>query len=269
MSLRDYRAFAPLTDRISRAIQGGRLSHAYIIEGDSCIDKERFAKDLIKAALCREDPGWGCDRCAVCRKIDHDNYEDLYVVRPDDLSVKDASIAQLQEKLKSRPTGGRGNIAVIDHADTMTLRAQNRLLKTLEEPSPGTLILLLSENTENLLPTITSRCIVHRLGNFAADHAVVDLKLPRQIMDMVAEHAYFCEFKDKLTKEVKDRQAAFQLLDGMERLLCQYLRGEGSGDVKREKTAEYVKYVEEARRDLIAGVNYKYAIRNLILKIGG
>ena len=128
---------------------------------------------------------------------------------------------------------------------------------------------MLSENTENLRPTITSRCIVHRLGNFAADSAVVDLKLPRQIMDMVAEHAYFCEFKDKLTKEVKDRQAAFQLLDGMERLLCQYLRGEGPRSVKREKTAEHVKYVEEARRDLIAGVNYKYAIRKLILKIGG
>lgn len=258
-----------MAERISKAILGGRLSHAYIIEGDSCIDKERFARDMIKAALCGQDPGWGCDRCAVCRKIDHDNYEDLYVVRSDDLSVKDAFIAQLQEKLKGRPTGGAGNIAIIDRADSMTLRAQNRLLKTLEEPNPGTLILLLAENTENLLPTITSRCITYRLGNYAADAEMVDLDLPRQIMDMVAEHAYFCEFKDKLTKEVKDRQAAFQLLDGMERLLCQYLRGEGPGNVRRERTAEHVKYVEEARRDLIAGVNYKYAIRNLILKIGG
>ncbi len=269
MSLRDYRDFAPLTERISKAIQTGRLSHAYIIEGDSCIDKVKFAKDMIKAALCIQDPGWGCDMCPVCRKIDHDNYEDLYMVSSDDRSVKDASVAELQEKLKSRPTGGNSNIAVIDHADLMTLRAQNRLLKTLEEPNPGTLILLLAENTENLLPTITSRCIIYRLGNYAAKDSTADLTLPRKIMDMVAEHAYFCEFKDKLTKEIKDRQAAFQLLDGLERLLFLYLRGEEPGNVRKEKIAEHVRYVEEARRDLIAGVNYKYAIRNLILKIGG
>lgn len=269
MSLRDYGTLTPLTDKISKAVQRGSVSHAYIIEGDRCIDKERFAKDFIKGVLCKDDPGWGCDNCAVCRKIDHDNYEDLYIVRSDDLSVKDSAIAQLQENLKVKPTGRAGNIAIVDHADSMTLRAQNRLLKTLEEPAPGTLLLLLSENTENLLPTITSRCITYRLGNYQMGEELLDLTLARQIMDMVADHAYFYEFKDKLTKAVKDRDGAFSLLDGLERLLCQYLIGDANGYLRREQAVRYVKYIEEARRDLIAGVNYRYAIRNLILKIGG
>lgn len=88
-------------------------------------------------------------------------------------------------------------------------------------------------------------------------------------MDMVAEHAYFCEFKDKLTKEVKDRRPRFSCWKVWNACCASICAGEGPGSVKQEKTAEHVKYVEEARRDLIAGVNYKYAIRNLILKIGG
>lgn len=269
MSLKEYREFGKLTDRISRAVSRGNISHAYIIEGDSCIDKVKFAKDFIKAILCPEEPGFGCDDCVICRKIDHDNYEDLYAVKADDLSLKDASISALQEKLKNKPTGGGRNIALIEDADTMTVRAQNRLLKTLEEPNDGTVIVLLSENTENLLQTITSRCIIYRLGNFVDSSGNFNLSGAEKIMDMIFEGAYFCDLKDRLGKIVRDRKEAFMLLDGLERLYRRYLTAEGPRAVRKEKLIANIKYIEEARRDLLANVNYKYAIRNLILKLGG
>ena len=269
MSLRDYREYGRLIERISKAIANGNISHAYIIEGDSCIDKERFAKDFIKAVLCLEEPGYGCDRCVNCRKIDHDNYEDLYILRADELSLKDAAVSGLQENLKNKPSAGSRNAAIIEGADTMTARAQNRLLKTLEEPNPGTIIILLSENTENLLPTITSRCIIYRLGNFVQYYQNEKLAFAQKIMDMVMEESYFCDLKYVLMKGVKDRKEAFMLLDGLERLFSRDLAGDGAGAMRKEKIIENVKYVEEARRDLLANVNYKYAIRNLILKIGG
>lgn len=270
MSLRDYSEYGKLVDRMHRAIANGSVSHAYIIEGDSCIDKEKFAKDFIKAILCREDFGYGCDSCVICRKIDHDNYEDLYIARAEDLSLKDAAILALQENLKNKPSGGSRNIAIIEGADTMTLRAQNRLLKTLEEPNRGTVIILLSENTENLIQTIRSRCIIYRLGNFASgDQSSADLSFPQKIMDMIIEGSYFCDLKDQLTKGIKDRKDAFVFLDGLERLFRQYLTSEGPGAIRKEKIVENVRYVEEARRDLLANVNYRYAVRNLILKIGG
>lgn len=269
MSLREYEGFGHLVDRLHRAILNGNISHAYIIEGDSCIDKVGFVKNFVKAILCEEEPGYGCDFCVNCRKLDHDNYEDLYHIKADDLSVKDAMVAELQEKLKTKPSGGMRNIAIIEDADTMTVRAQNRLLKTLEEPNPGTVLFLLSENTENLLPTITSRCITYRLSNFAPSGQTVNLGLAEEIMEMLIQGAYFCDLKDKLTKGVKDRKEAFLLLDGLERLFREYLVGESTGAYRKERIIEQVKYVEEARRDLLANVNYKYAIRNLILKIGG
>ena len=269
MSLRDYSEYRKLVDRIRKAIVNGNISHAYIIEGDSCIDKEAFAKDFIKGVLCLEEPGIGCDRCVNCRKIDHDNYEDLYILRADELSLKDAQISGLQENLKNKPSAGSRNAAIIEGADSMTPRAQNRLLKTLEEPNPGTIIILLSENTENLLQTITSRCIVYRLGNYVQREQNEKLAFAQEIMDMVIEGAYFCDLKDALAKGVKDRKEAFLLLDGLERLFSSYMAGDDTGAIRKEKIIDNVRYVEEARRDLLANVNYKYAIRNLILKIGG
>lgn len=269
MSLRDFTEFDNLVQRISHAISMGNISHAYIIEGDRCIDKMAFAKNFAKAILCLQEPGKGCDVCVNCRKIEHDNYEDLYTVCADDLSLKDAAISALQEKLKNKPTGGMRNIAIIDDADTMTIRAQNRLLKTLEEPNAGTVIILLSENTENLLQTITSRCIIYRLGNFVQYTDSTKLGAAEEIMEMVIQGSYFCDLKGKLDKQVKDRKEAFQLLDGLERLFSGYLAEDGPGAIRKEKIVANVRYIEEARRDLLANVNYKYAIRNLILKIGG
>lgn len=269
MSLRDFDEFGNLVERLQKVILNGSVSHAYIIEGDTCIDKKRFAKDFVKAVLCREDPGIGCDECVLCRKIEHDNYEDLYHIKADDLSVKDAQVSWLQEQLKTKPSGGMRNIAIIEDADSMTVRAQNRLLKTLEEPNPGTILFLLSENTENLLPTITSRCIIYRLSNFSVSGQNVDLGLAEEVMQMIIEGAYFCDLKDKLTKGVKDKKDAFALLDGLERLFREYLIRDSVGAFRKERVIENVKYVEEARRDLLANVNYKYAIRNLILNIGG
>ncbi|MCI9640560.1 MAG: hypothetical protein HFE72_10655 [Emergencia sp.] len=269
MSLREYKEFGRLPERISRAISCGNVSHAYIIEGDSCVDKRKFAKDFVKAILCSLEPGFGCDQCVVCRKIDHDNYEDLYAAQADDFSVKDAAISALQEKVKNKPSGGMRNIAIIEDADTMTVRAQNRLLKTLEEPNDGTVIVLLSENTENLLQTITSRCIIYRLGNFINSNENSNLSGAEEIMEMIFAGAYFCDIKDRLGKIVKDRKEAFQLLDGLERLYRRYLTADGPQAVRKEKLIANIKYIEEARRDLLANVNYKYAIRNLILKLGG
>ena len=81
--------------------------------------------------------------------------------------------------------------------------------------------------------------------------------------------AYFCEIKDKLTKEIKDRKEAFALLDGLERLFRDCLLGGSTGSLRKEQIIRNIAYVEAARRDLLANVNYKYAIRNLVLKIGG
>ena len=211
-------------------------------------------------------------RCLSCRRIDHGNCEDLYVVRAEGAttkSVKDDAILELQENLKKKPAGSR-NMAVICNADTMTKRAQNRLLKTLEEPNPGTVIILLSENRENLLDTIKSRCIFYRLsGGEETDGE--NMKDANRLVDALMERENFFELKQLLAKSVKSREDAFRILDGVERIYRNLLLEKDPRGklLKKEDVFRAVELIEEARRDLIMNVNYNYALKNLMLKIGG
>lgn len=268
MSLSKYNSNKKLIDRIGSSIRADNVFHAYIIEGDSLSDKEGFAKEFCKAVMCIEEPGVGCDRCLNCRKIDHDNYEDLYFVEADGMSVKDEQIAKLQTYLKKKPVGRR-NMAIIKDADTITPRAQNRLLKTLEEPFEGTVIILLSENRQNLLDTIKSRCILYRLEDAAQNPG--GQEGAEAIFEAISQGKSFFEVKQVLLSYMKNREDALVLLDGLERIYERLLTFEDlrRKEYKKEQIFRAIELIEEARRDLNAKVNYQYALKNLLLKIGG
>lgn len=271
MSLSNWSQDQKLAEKIRRSILAGNVFHAYVIEGDTCVDKVQFAKEMLKAILCRQAPGEGCDQCLSCRKIDHDNYEDLYFVQSDGLSVKDEAVFKLQEKLRLVPSGGERNLAIIKDADTMTVRAQNRLLKTLEEPPEGTVILLLSENKENLLETIRSRCVCYQLSGLDRSGEELNMDKAEAIMEGLLAGENFFHMKERLAKQIKSREDAFQLLDGMERLYRDFLvEKDLRGRIfRREDIFRHIELIEEARRDLVMKVNYNYAIKNLMVKIGG
>ena len=273
MSFRNWNTDNKLIDRIQKAIVNGHVSHAYIIEGDNSVDKRQFALDFVKAILCKDEPGIGCDNCINCQKINHGNYEDLYYVEAEynttktSKAIRDEDIEELQTKLKMKPYGER-NVALISDSDTMTLRAQNRLLKTLEEPYPGTVIVLLSENSENLIDTIKSRAILYHIygdmgikGNFAPG--------AKELVNSVIAHEKFFDLKEIIAKNVKSREDAMNLLDSMEKIYRNMLLGEDSRSslVKKEKIFEDVRLIEEARRDLLTKVNYNYALKDLVLKL--
>lgn len=268
MSFNKFQTNKKLIERIGESIRAGRVFHAYIIEGDSLSGKDDFAKELCKAIMCREAPGIGCESCISCRKIEHDNYEDLYVVESDGMSVKDEQISKLQENLKRKPLGER-NLAIIKDADTMTARAQNRLLKTLEEPFEGTVIVLLSENRDNLLETIKSRCVLYRLEDAKSDNAGGEAA--EAVFEALCEELSFGKLKQLLATHIKSREDAFCLLDGLERLYEKLLIGNEQRRKlhRKEEIIRCIELIEEARRDLIAKVNYQYAVKNLIIKIGG
>lgn len=269
MTLAEWKNDKKLVDRIETAIKGGRLSHAYIIEADTQIDKMRFAKDFLKAVNCMKNPGIGCSECVSCRKLEHDNCEDLYVVHADGLSVKDKEASIIQERLKKKPLGQR-SMAIIADADTMTVRAQNRLLKTLEEPPGNSLLLLLSDNRENLLQTVRSRCVCFRLNGSDISDGYMQ-EAAEEVVNALLDGEKFFYIKQILAKHIKKRDDAYKLLDGMEKIYRDFIldRDSRGRSLKSEEIISYVYLIEEARRDLIANVNHNYAIKDMIIKIGG
>lgn len=268
MSLDRFDSDRKLVERISKSIRAGQAFHAYLIEGDSLSDKEGFTLEFCKALLCRVRPGLGCDRCASCRKIDHGNCEDLHIVEADGMSVKDEQISKLQAELQKKPLGER-NLAVIKDADTMTKRAQNRILKTLEEPYEGTVIFLLSENRENIIDTVKSRCVIYRLES--PGEKTEGRQAAEEVLGALWDRADFFTVRTVLAKNMKSREDAFVLLDEMERVYESLLTWEDSRrkNFTKKEIFRAIELIEEARRDLLLKVNYQYAIKNLILKIGG
>ena len=168
MRFRNHEDNERLIKRLENAVRDNRISHAYIFEGDSCIDKKSFAESFAKGILCSDGRGDNCGRCSICSKIDHGNHEDLIYVGDGEGTIKDAQIIAMQERLRTKPFGDR-NIVIMNGSDTMTQRAQNRLLKTLEEPQGDAVIMLLSENMENLIQTVQSRCVKYKINHFGTD----------------------------------------------------------------------------------------------------
>jgi DNA polymerase III subunit delta' len=160
-------------ETLRQSLLNGRLHHAYLFIGPNGIGKRTLALALAQAIHCAELESDFCGACGACRAIQTGNHADVRVVEP--LSnKKDISIQQvrdLEKALSLRSFSGRQKLAIIDPATLMNWPAQNALLKTLEEPPPACVLILIASNAGGLLPTVRSR-------TFALSFA----PLPRQLM---------------------------------------------------------------------------------------
>jgi DNA polymerase-3 subunit delta' len=154
---------------LERAWQQGRLAHAYLLLGPTGVGKRTFAQELAQALLCEQLPCGpergaarlaACRRCAACHLVQAGTHPDLYSLSRDPES-NEVSIDQLRELMahfQLTAARGRGKIAILGDADDWSEAAANCFLKTLEEPPPGSLFLLVGSSRDRLLPTIVSRC---------------------------------------------------------------------------------------------------------------
>ncbi len=147
---------------LQESIMQGSLSHAYIINGEAGSGRRLLASALTKTLLCenRTPDGDACGKCKSCLQADSNNHPDIRFITHEKASIGIDDIReQLINDISIKPYSSSHKVYIIPDANKMTEQAQNALLKTMEEPPEYAIILLLTENTQNLLPTITSRCI--------------------------------------------------------------------------------------------------------------
>lgn len=159
---------------LERALASGQTRHAYLLHGPAGVGKMTLAKAFAQAALCqRRQPGESeaCGECASCRKVAHGNHPDVTVIEPEKdkrwLSVD--SMREMQRLASLASTEGNFRIFIIPEAERIQERYSHTLLKTLEEPPEGVIILLLAIDADSLLPTILSRCQVIPLRPLPAE----------------------------------------------------------------------------------------------------
>jgi DNA polymerase-3 subunit delta' len=144
---------------LKRAVDGDRVAHAYLFAGIEGIGKKMAARELGRALNCehRKEDGDSCGACQSCLTFDHPGNLNYIEIAPEKGYLKIDPIRELQRAAIYK-TDTETRLIVVDGADTMQKAAANAFLKTLEEPTPGTVIVLLSSRPSLLLPTIISRC---------------------------------------------------------------------------------------------------------------
>jgi DNA polymerase III subunit delta' len=162
------RGHESLAEAFDRAVHRGRLAHAYLFVGPPGVGKRLFAVELAKSLLCesRRDDGRleGCDHCPACAQVEAGTHPDFFTAsRPPETAEFPISLMrELCQHFSLKAARGRGKVVVIDDADDLNAESANCFLKTLEEPPPGSVLILIGSSTDRQRQTIVSRCQVMR-----------------------------------------------------------------------------------------------------------
>ncbi|MGH9143790.1 MAG: DNA polymerase III subunit delta', partial [Vicinamibacterales bacterium] len=166
MPFRDVVGHVRLIDLLSRSIAGGTLPPTLLFAGPSGVGKHLTALAVAQALNCTniaglkaEESSDACGRCAACTRIARGVHPDVIFVAPGDSgAIKIDQVRDVIDRAQYRPFEGRRRVVVIDEADALVQPAQNALLKTLEEPTPSSVFILVTARPDMLLPTVLSRC---------------------------------------------------------------------------------------------------------------
>jgi DNA polymerase-3 subunit delta' len=169
MPFRDVVGHVRLIDLLSRSVAGGTLPPSLLFAGPAGIGKHLTALAVAQALNCTNaTKGSGlraqgtvdaCGTCAACTRIARGVHPDVLFVAPGDSgAIKIDQVRDVIDRAQYRPFEGRRRVVIVDEADALVPPAQNALLKTLEEPTPSSVFILVTARPDMLLPTVLSRC---------------------------------------------------------------------------------------------------------------
>ena len=184
-----------IVEHLKNAIRMEKISHAYILNGESSSGKMMLAEAFAMALQCEAGKDEPCMNCRSCHQAVEYNQPDIIYVsheKPNIISVDDIR-HQLNNDIVIKPYSSKYKIYIVDEAEKMNIQAQNALLKTIEEPPAYGVILLLTTNADAFLPTILSRCITLNLKSvneeLIKEHLMKKYQIPDYQADVCAAFA--------------------------------------------------------------------------------
>jgi DNA polymerase III subunit delta' len=158
---------------LRRSLEQNRFPHALLFVGPEGVGKKTFARKLAQALLCEARPAEQldpCEACPGCLQVQAETHPDFAEFgRPEEKhELPIAVIRDLCEFFVLKPARGMRKVAILDDADDLNEEAANAFLKTLEEPPPGAVLILVGTSAEVQLQTIVSRCQVVRFEALTA-----------------------------------------------------------------------------------------------------
>jgi DNA polymerase-3 subunit delta' len=160
-------------EHLRKGLANNRIRHAYLITGPESVGKDTLARAFAQTMNCTnpDESARPCGECRSCKLIASGNHPDILYAELDANTgaLKIEEVRSVSQKLALKPYEARYRIAIFRDFDHARGQAQDALLKTLEEPPPQALLILLAPSADVLLPTITSRSQIIPLRPLAPD----------------------------------------------------------------------------------------------------
>ena len=195
---------------ISKYVKKDKINHAYLIETNSN-NKIGLAKELVRKILSVDD-------IQTIEELELNS--DLIIIQSDTNLIKTEEIEVLKDKLKTKSIYGNKRIYIIDGAEKLNASSANKLLKFIEEPEEGIIAILTTENKNNVINTIVSRCQVLRYVNNEDKFNVVDREYIENMFEFIKNiednKEYAIAFQDKIDyKKLSDRKYIQDFLNNL------------------------------------------------------
>jgi len=273
-----------VVEQFRRALARRRLASSFLFAGPAGIGKRSFAIKLAQALLCQRraeealDP---CAECSACLQVSAGSHPDLdLVAKPKDKSFLplELFIGDKEHRMRRglcrnialRPLMGGRKIAIIDDADFLNAEGANCLLKTLEEPPPNSLLILISTSPARQLPTIRSRCQLVRFRPLSID-VVAKLLTRNELVEGPTEARRLAEYSEGSLQQALEladpelwtfrtrlyEQLAEPVLDSvsLSRMLAAFVDEAGrQAPPRRQRLRQVVRFALEFYRHLLGAL---------------
>ncbi|HFL3828418.1 TPA: DNA polymerase III subunit delta' [Clostridioides difficile] len=210
-------------ENLKNAIDNNQIFHSYLFQGEEALGKKMVALSFAKTLLCKEGGHKPCNRCNSCLKFDSGNHPDFQLIEPEKDIIKKEKIDELIKSINIAPLESKRKIIIIDDSDKMRMEGQNGLLKTLEEPPSYINIILITSNSNNIIPTILSRCQV--ITFYPVENNKIEELLTSKYNKTIEEAKFIAHFtKGSVGKSIslsesedffERRNEVFNIIDGV------------------------------------------------------
>lgn len=174
----------------TNSLKNNSLSHAYLLVGNPGTPLLETATFLAKSILCDEPSPLACSNCITCLRIESDNYPDVIILDGSKATIKKEDVLNIESRFEKTAFETKGIMIYVVHlVENMTLEAVNSILKFLEEPEGEVYAFLTTNNLNNVLPTIISRCQTLNLKSIERHEIIneaIDLSIEQEDAELLS-----------------------------------------------------------------------------------
>ena len=177
-----------------------KISHAYLIETNNLEKCYLDLLEVIKQIFCQNEYNKECNKCNICNLVNQNYLPSLVVISQDGMNIKKEQIVELKKKFSTVPIYTKENIYVIKNAEKLNGASANTMLKFLEEPEQNILGFFITNNANNVISTIRSRCevikVLYDIHELDINNITNDINKDK--FDVTIEYLFKIEVEKKL-----------------------------------------------------------------------